>query len=109
MKRAIVATLLSIMLSAALLSGIQDLNQFAYYVAFVFNLLDWLILLTGSVKGSAACRMLEHSWLKSISTFIRLGALIFSGHPILAASYCISTVLIVLVALGVKEEKPCKP
>lgn len=106
MKRSLILAVISLALSAALVSGIPDLSTFSFYVAAAFNVLAWIGLLAGAVKGEAARNIMRHAWISAITTTVGLAALILSGHPILAASSFICTVLTVAIASAAKEETP---
>lgn len=109
MKRTIITTLISLALSAALVSGNQDLHDFAFYVAVFCNAAVWLAVLTDSIKGDVARNLRKHAWISAITSAIQLSAMIFSAHPILAASYFLVSVAMVALAFGEKKEAPCKP
>lgn len=109
MKRTLILAIISLALSAALVSSIPDLSAFSYYVALVFNILAWVALLAGAVAGDAAHNIMRDLWVTSVTGAIGLMALVFSGHPVLAASSFVCTVLTVAVASAAKEKTPCKP
>ncbi|KFE51104.1 hypothetical protein [Pseudomonas syringae] len=109
MKRTIITTLISLALSAALVSGMPDLHDFAFYVAVFVNVLGWFAVLSDSIKGDVASNLRKHAWMSAITSAIQLSAMIFSGHPVLAASYFLVSVAMVALAFGEKKEAPCKP
>lgn len=108
MKRTLILAIISLALSACLVSGIPNLSEFSYYVAVVCNVFAWLGLLVGAVKGDVARRILENAYFNCVLTAIHLAALVYTGHPKLAASSLICTVFTLAAASATKEEPPCK-
>lgn len=109
MKRTMILAIISLALSACLVSGIPDLSAFSYYVAVVCNVFAWFGLLLGVVKADVARRILQHAYFNSVLTAIHLAALVYAGHPKLAASSLICTVFTLAAASAAKEDPPCKP
>jgi hypothetical protein len=99
MKSKIIAILISAAISAALLSGIDQLHLFAFYVSAVMNVLGWLVLVAGGVK-KAAEKTKKYWWMGIPTTALSLYALIFTSHPMLAASSFILSVIVIAVVHG---------
>lgn len=96
------ADLLSVGLSAALVFGSGALQDFAFYVLLVFVSLGWLALLCVGVKGEAAETIRDRVWWSGFLSVVQISALIFSGHPVLAAFSLVLSMLI--VASAFKEQ-----
>ncbi len=102
MKKTMISVVISLLFSAALLSGIDPLEQFAFYVNLVMNVLAWIFLLLVGTKDEIAAGVRRHAWVKAISSTIALYALVFSGHPVLAASSFMVQFFILLIAFQKK-------
>ncbi|MEW3839467.1 hypothetical protein QOZ65_33065, partial [Pseudomonas aeruginosa] len=63
MKQALIGTAISLLLSACLYFGQGSLHQFAFYVAAATNVLCWLLIFAGGIKGQGAA-------LTTVKTFI---------------------------------------
>lgn len=103
MKKNLLSTFISTLFSLALLSGIDTLHQFAFYVMAVMNGLAWLAMLCIGVKDEAAENMRKYLWISLPSSAFSLYALIFTGHTILAASSFLVTFFILLLAFRKPE------
>lgn len=103
MKKKLISVLISTLLSIALLSGIDSLHQFAFYVMAVMNVLVWLAMFCGAVKGEAAESLRDHLWIGLPSSAFSLYALIFTGHTVLAASSFMVTFFILILAFRKPE------
>jgi uncharacterized membrane protein len=103
MKSKFISALISTLFSLALLSGIDPLHQFAFYVTLVMNVIAWLALFCGAVKGEVADKLRKSPWVGMASTAFSLYALIFTGHAILAASSFMVTFFILLIAFRKPE------
>ncbi|WP_338544919.1 hypothetical protein V6W80_17240 [Pseudomonas benzopyrenica] len=99
----IVSTAISVALSTCLLIG-EPWHWFGFYTLLAFNILAWIGLLSGGVKGETASKIREGMWLSCASTAFQLYALIVTGHPILAAVSFICSALIVTAAY--RQEVP---
>jgi hypothetical protein len=97
------ADLLSVGLSAALAFGSGVLQEFAFFVLLVFVSLGWLALLCVGVKGEAAEAIRDRVWWSGFLSVVQISALIFSGHPLLAAFSLVLSMLI--VASAFKEQQ----
>lgn len=98
MKKTVIPIVVSVALSLCLLSGVDDLSRFAFYVCIPMNVLVWLGILTGMVKGDVAARIRRTAWVNLPSSIFYVYALVFSGHPILAASSFMAQFLIMVTA-----------
>ncbi|MBF8651325.1 hypothetical protein IRZ81_10980 [Pseudomonas putida] len=85
-------------ISLSLLFGGTQLHRFAFYVTVAFNVMAWAGVLSGVVAGDAAVRIMHYFWLSLISSCFQLYALIYSGHPMLAASCFLVSFFIVAAA-----------
>lgn len=103
MKTAI-AVAISVCLSLALLSGIESLHKFAFYVCFVMNGLAWLGLLVGLDEDTKAS-IRKTTLIKTASTAFSLYSLISTGHPMLAASSFVCSALIVATVFAPTKRK----
>lgn len=54
MKQALIGTAISLLLSACLYFGQGSLHRFAFYVAAATNVLCWLLIFAGGIKGQGA-------------------------------------------------------
>lgn len=98
MIQTLISTAISATISLSLLFGGAQLHQFALYVAMAFNIMAWLGVLGGMVTGDAAQRIMQYWWISLPSTCFQLYALIYSGHPMLAASVFFVSFFIVAAA-----------
>lgn len=98
MIQTLISTAISAIISLSLLLGGAQLHQFAFYVVMAFNIMAWLGVLGGMVTGDAAQRIMQYWWISLPSTCFQLYALIYSGHPMLAASVFFVSFFIVLAA-----------
>lgn len=98
MIQTLISTAISAIISLSLLSGGAQLHQFAFYVVMAFNALAWMGVLGGMVTGDAAQRIMQYWWISLASTGFQLYALIYSGHPMLAASCFLVSFSIVAAA-----------
>ncbi|MBZ3665980.1 hypothetical protein [Pseudomonas monteilii] len=98
MIQTLISTAISAVISLSLLFGGTQLHQFAFYVTVVFNGIAWLGVLSGAVAGEAAARIMQYWWISLPSTGFQLYALIYSDHPMLAASCFMASFMIVVVA-----------
>ena len=103
MKKKLLSALISTSFSLALLSGIDSLSQFAFYVLAVMNALAWLVMILGGIKGEVAEGLRTYLWISIPSSAFSLYALIFTGHTILAASSFIVTFFILIIAFRKPE------
>jgi len=101
----IISIVINLVLSFSLISGVAQLSQFAFYVCVACNVLSWIGVLTGQVKGDLAERMRKRVWVSIPISIFSLYALIFSGHPLLAASSFVVQAFIVGFAFS-KQAKP---
>ncbi|WP_145186022.1 hypothetical protein [Pseudomonas sp. URMO17WK12:I11] len=86
MIQTLISTAISAIISLSLLFGGAQLHRFAFYVVIAFNVMAWAGVLGGLVSGEAAQRIMQYFWLSLVSSCFQLYALIYSGHPTLAAS-----------------------
>lgn len=100
----IISIVISLALSFSLISGVAQLSQFAFYVCMALNGLAWIGVLSGQVKGEIAERIRKKAWINIPASMFSLYALIFSGHPLLAASSFMVQVGILVMAFS-KEAK----
>lgn len=103
MKKKLLSALISTLFSLALLSGIDALSQFAFYVLAVMNALAWLAMLCGVVNDEVAANLRTYLWMSLPSSAFSLYALIFTGHTILAASSFLVTFFILILAFRKSE------
>lgn len=103
MKKKFISVLISVLFAAALLSGIETLHQFAFYVMAAMNAFAWLALFCGTVKGEVAQELRSGLWLSIPSSLIGLCALVFTGHTILAASSFMCQFFIMVLAFRKPE------
>ncbi|WP_448679996.1 hypothetical protein [Pseudomonas nicosulfuronedens] len=101
----IISIVISLALSLSLISGIAQLSQFAFYVCAALNVLSWSGVLTGQVKGEVAEKIRDRVWVSIPASVFSLYALIFSGHPLLAASSFMVQAFILCFAFS-KQAKP---
>jgi hypothetical protein len=92
------ADLLSIGLSASLVLGVGALHDFAYYFLLILVALGWVAMFGGAMKGETAQTIRDRVWWSGFLTFVQLSALIYSGHPVLAAFSLLLSMLIVCSA-----------
>ncbi|HCE5836427.1 hypothetical protein [Pseudomonas aeruginosa] len=100
-----ISIIISMTLSLSLLSGVAQLSQFAFYVCVIMNVLSWIVVLTGQVKCDVAEKIRKGAWIRIPASVFYLYALIFSGHPLLAASSFMAQAFI----LGFAFSKQAKP
>ncbi len=105
MKNKIISNVMSILFSVALLSGVQALQDFAFYVLCVMNALAWVALFCGIIKDEVAKELRSKLWLSIPSSAFQLYAMIVSGHPILAASSFLVSFFIMTMAF---KKEPVK-
>lgn len=98
MIQTLISTAISAIISLSLLFGGAQLHQFAFYVTIAFNVLAWMGVLAGMVTGDAAQRIMQYWWISLSSTGFQLYALIYSGHPMLAASVFLVSFFIVVAS-----------
>ncbi|AUA31678.1 hypothetical protein CWR53_03240 [Pseudomonas sp. SGAir0191] len=98
MMQTLISTGISAIISLSLLFGGTQLHRFAFYVTVVFNVMAWAGVLSGVVTGDAAERIMHYFWMSLISSSFQLYALIYSGHPMLAASSFLVSLFIVTAA-----------
>ncbi len=98
MIQALISTAISAVISFSLLFGGAQLHRFAFYVTVAFNVVAWAGVLGGVVAGDAAQRIMQYFWLSLASSCFQLYALIYSGHPMLAASCVVVSFFIVAAA-----------
>ncbi|WP_223504237.1 hypothetical protein [Pseudomonas sp. GL-RE-29] len=103
MTKKLISALISTMFSFALLSGIDTLHQFAFYVTAVMNGCAWLALFCGSVKDDVAAGLRSYLWISLPSSAFSLYAMIFTGHTVLAASSFMVTFFILILAFKKPE------
>lgn len=101
----IISIVISLSLSFSLISGMAQLSQFAFYVCLALNVLSWIGVITGQVKGEVAEKMRKKVWVSIPASVFSLYALIFSGHPLLAAS----SFMVQAFILGFAFSKQAKP
>lgn len=94
--------ILSLATSACLVSGIQALSDFGFYISVAVNLLAWIGLFCGMVKGGAAANIRKRVWINAPSSIIALAALLYTDHPMLAASRFM--VQFFILAMAFKKE-----
>lgn len=106
MSNKIFSRLLSVGLSASLLSGYAMLQETAFYVLLIMNIVCWVCWLAISKMELDALRKLTESPLIMWSmTILQIGALVYSQHPALAASSLLCSVFIYSSATArVKKE-----
>lgn len=104
MKIKMISALLSLLFSLALLSGIYELHQFAFYVSLVMNIIGWVLLVSGQVKDEIAASMRSQPWISLPLCALSLYALIFTGHTLLATSSFVLTMFMLAVAYAPKQE-----
>lgn len=100
--KTMIGVTLSLSISACLLSGIPSLSAFAFYLSVAVNVLAWLALFVGAVEKGAAANIRKNVWISAPSSLISVGALIYTGHPMLAAS----SVLVKVFILSAAFKKP---
>lgn len=100
-----ISIIISMTLSLSLLSGIGQLSQFAFYVCAAANVLSWIAVLTGQVKYDVVEKIRKGVWIRIPASVFYLYALIFSGHPLLAAS----SFMVQAFILGFAFSKQAKP
>ncbi|SEI23679.1 hypothetical protein [Pseudomonas asplenii] len=98
MIQPLISTAISAIVSLSLLFGGAQLHQFAFYVVVLFNITAWMGVLGGLVTGDAAQRIMQYWWISVPSTCFQLYALIYSDHPMLAASCFLVSFFIVAAA-----------
>lgn len=98
MIQTLISTGISAIISLSLLFGGIQLHRFAFYVTVVFNVMAWAGVLGGVVTGDAAVRIMHYFWVSLVSSCFHLYALIYSGHPMLAASSFLASLFIVTAA-----------
>ncbi|WP_282372925.1 hypothetical protein [Pseudomonas sp. PS02290] len=100
MKTKLISASVSLAFSLALLSGIYELHQFAFYVTLVMNVIAWALLLAGQVKDEVASNIRRYPWISLPFSILSLYALIFTGHTVLAASSFMLTSLLLAVSFA---------
>ncbi len=98
MIQTLISTGISTIISLSLLCGGAQLHRFAFCVTVAFNVMAWAGVLGGVVTGEAALRIMQYFWLSLASSCFQLYALIYSGHPMLAASCFLVSFFIVTSA-----------
>lgn len=98
MIQTLISAGISAIISLSLLFGGTQLHRFAFYVTVAFNVMAWAGVLSGAITGDAAVRIMHYFWLSLVSSCFQLYALIYSGHPMLAASCFLVSFFIVLAA-----------
>ena len=98
MIQTLISTSISAVISLSLLFGGAPLSRFALYVTVAFNAMAWVGWASGTVTGEVAERILRYWWISLPSTGFQLYALIYSGHPMLAASAFVVSFFIVATA-----------
>lgn len=98
MIETLICTAISAIISLSLLFGGAQLHQFAFYVMMAFNVIGWMGVLGGMVTGDAAQRIIQYWWISLPSTCLQLYALVYSGHPMLAASVFLVSFFIIAAA-----------
>lgn len=86
MTQTLISTAISAVISISLLFGGAQLHRFAFYITVAFNVMAWIGCASGFVTGEVAERLLHYWWISVASTGFQLYALIYSDHPMLAAS-----------------------
>lgn len=86
MKQALTSTAVSLLISACLYFGHGSIHQFAFYVSAALNVLCWLLIFAGGIKGQGAANMLARPWLSIPTGALHVAALALTDHPALAAS-----------------------
>lgn len=104
MTKNIVSIVISVALSLSLLLGDSALSTFALYVCAAFNVLAWIGVLGGGVKGEAAERIRKSMFVSLPSSILQICALIYSGHPAWAASSAVVSILIVCKAFAKEKD-----
>lgn len=106
MKEKILPWGISVALTGCLISGILFAQQFAFYALLAFNVIAWIGVFALSAMG-------KDTWLKITRfpvmtwalTSAQIFALAYSGHPALAASSLICSMMIYSGALfNLKKE-----
>ncbi len=100
-----ISIIISMTLSLSLLSGVAQLSQFAFYVCVIMNVLAWIGVLCGMVKDEISQRIRRTFWIQLLPSIFYVYALIFSGHPLLAAS----SFMVQAFILGFAFSKQAKP
>ncbi|MBW7075092.1 hypothetical protein [Pseudomonas aeruginosa] len=86
MKQALTSTVVSLLISACLYFGHGSIHQFAFYVSAALNVLCWLLIFAGGIKGQGAANLLARPWLSIPTGALHVAALAVTDHPALAAS-----------------------
>lgn len=98
MIQTLISTAISAIISLSLLFVGAQLSRFAFYVTVAFNAMAWIGWASGVVAGEVGERILRYWWISLPSTGFQLYALIYSDHPMLAASCFLVSFFIVAAA-----------
>ena len=97
------ADTLCVALSASLAFGGSLLHDFAYYTLLIIMSFGGLALFVGGVKGDAAEAIRSRVWWSGALSAIQISALIYSGHPLMAAASLTLSMFIVGSAFADKK------
>lgn len=103
MKRAFVGLLINLVLCAGLAAG-GNFADFSFYVMLAFNVLAWAGLLLGGVTKDVAVKLRPGLWVAAVSSGLGIAALVFYGHPVLAASAAVCALLVAVRILEVSRK-----
>lgn len=94
MKDKILPTILSLLASACLVSGHASAQDFAFYFLAAMNALAWIGVFVIDKMSADSLKKITATPIMSWSlTFISVGALVYSGHEVLAASSLVCSLL----------------
>lgn len=97
----ILSRLLSVGLSASLVSGYATLHDMAFYVLVTLNVIAWLLwLLMSKVEIYALRKLTAQPLIMWTLTIAQIAALVYSNHPALAASSLMASVFIYTAAIA---------
>ncbi|HWH86329.1 MAG TPA: hypothetical protein VNV36_06100 [Pseudomonas sp.] len=105
MKGKAVVSLVSILLSVALLYSNASVHQFAFYVVLVLNIIAWVFALLGGISDLAAANIRKGFWVTLGTAGFSIVALIITGHLALAASVSALQALCWILAFNQTEVK----
>lgn len=101
MSAPIIGAIISLAVSAALVSGVQFAHDVAFFVAAALTVLSWVMFLPACLLSLDKKGEIIHGWAwKSPITVIYWGALVYSGHPYIFAASVIFFVTFISVYLG---------
>lgn len=103
-KTRLVSAAISVSLSGLLLSGVQQAQDFAYYLCLAMNILAWLCCWSAA-RLDTAKTMVEGVWLSLPLTALSIYALASTGSPKLAASQFLLAFVILAISYSVLQVK----